>query len=245
MEARVQKSKPQNGLLNKLSARDLAQLRPSFAEIELRNKMVLNAPGERISHVYFPINGVVSMVNESETGDVVEFATIGPEGFVGFPVLLGASSIPSKAFVQVPGQALQMKVPDFRRAVEKLPKFNSLLLRSTMALLNQIAQAASCNRLHEVQERCARWLLMTHDRVQDDAFPLTQEFLAMMLGVHRPTVSIAAGMLQKAGLIEYRRGVITVLDRKGLEAASCNCYHVIVAEYQRLLDDDKPWKSQE
>jgi len=239
MEARVQKAKRQNRLLNKLSARDLEQLLPYLAEIELPTKMVLSAPRERISHVYFPTSGVVSMVNEPETGEVVEFATIGPEGFVGFPVLLGASSIPSRAFVQVPGEALQMKVSDFGRAIEKLPKFNSLLMRSTMALLNQIAQGTSCNRLHEVQERCARWLLMTQDRVYDNTFPLTQEFLAMQLGVHRPTVSIAAGMLQKAGLIEYTRGVMTIVDRKGLEAAACNCYRLITSEYKRLLDNDR------
>jgi len=111
-----------------------------------------------------------------------------------------------------------------------------LLLRYTMALLNQVAQVTSCNRLHEVQERCARWLLQTHDRVDSDSFPLTHEFLAQMLGVHRPTVTVAAGMLHKAGLIAYTRGSITIIDRKGLEAASCSCYRVIAAEYERLLN---------
>jgi CRP-like cAMP-binding protein len=116
-----------------------------------------------------------------------------------------------------------------------MPEFQKLLLRYTMALLNQIAQITSCNRLHEVQERCARWLLQTHDRVDSDAFPLTQELLAQMLGVHRPTVTIAAAMLQKAGLIRYTRGQIAVVNRKGLEAASCSCYRTIKDEYDRLL----------
>jgi CRP-like cAMP-binding protein len=117
-----------------------------------------------------------------------------------------------------------------------LPTLQPLLLRYTMALLNQVAQVTSCNRLHEVQERCARWLLQTHDRVDSDSFPLTQEFLAQMLGVHRPTVTVAAGILQKAGLIDYTRGSVTIVNRKGLEAASCNCYRLIAAEYERLLN---------
>jgi CRP-like cAMP-binding protein len=144
--------------------------------------------------------------------------------------------MPSTAVVQVPGAALRMRVSDFRRALDRSHTFHSLLLCYTMALLNQIAQVTVCNRLHEVQERCARWLLQTHDRTETDTFPLTHEFLSQMLGVHRPTVSIAAGMLQKAGLIEYRRGVVTVLDRRGLESASCNCYQLIAKEYERLTN---------
>jgi CRP-like cAMP-binding protein len=176
------------------------------------------------------------MVNEPDNGDIVEFATIGPEGIVGFPVLLGASSMPSKAIVQIPGEALRISTADFRGALDRLPTLQPLLLRYTMALLNQVAQVTSCNRLHEVQERCARWLLQTHDRVNSDSFPLTQEFLAQMLGVHRPTVTVAAGILQKAGLVDYTRGSMTIINRKGLEAASCNCYQVIAAEYERLLN---------
>ena len=123
------------------------------------------------------------------------------------------------------------------RALGRTPALHNLLLRSTMALLNQVAQSTSCNRLHEVQERCARWLLQTHDRVDGDSFPLTQEFLSQMLGVHRPTVTVAASMLHKAGLIDYSRGRITIVDRKGLETASCSCYRIIKDEYDRLLSD--------
>ena len=128
-----------------------------------------------------------------------------------------------------------MTTENLQLALPRTPGLQKLLLRYTMALLNQIAQSTSCNRVHEVQERCARWLLQTHDRVDSDSFLLTQEFLAQMLGVHRPTVTIAAAMLQKAGLIQYSRGRITVVDRKGLEAASCSCYRTIQDEYDRLL----------
>jgi CRP-like cAMP-binding protein len=127
-----------------------------------------------------------------------------------------------------------MKATRFRDLVDRYPSFSSILMRYTLALMNQIAQSTSCNRLHEVQERCARWLFQTHDRVEGESFPLTQEFLGQMLGVQRATVSIAARMLQQAGLISYSRGMITVLDRNGLEQASCECYRVIKTEYDKL-----------
>jgi hypothetical protein len=158
----------------------------------------------------------------------------------GFPILLGARSMPSKTMVQVAGSALRASVADLQRATLRAHSLRGLLLLYTMTLLNQIAQVTSCNRLHEVQERCARWLLQTHDRVESDSFPLTQEFLSQMLGVHRPTVSIAAGMLHKAGLITYTRGVITIIDRKGLESAACKCYRLITDEYDRLLNGPLP-----
>jgi CRP-like cAMP-binding protein len=164
----------------------------------------------------------------------VEFATIGSEGMAGFPVLLGASSMPSRSLVQVPGEGFRMRATALRQMLEDSPESRDLLLRYTMALVVQIAQVTSCNRLHEVQQRCARWLLQTHDRVDSDTFPLKQEFLAQMLGVHRPSVSVAAGILQREGLIQYSRGQITVLDRKGLERASCSCYGFIKKEYDRL-----------
>jgi len=223
-----------NRLLDKLDRRDLEKISPDLEPVEMPLKKVLQEPNSTIRFVYFVTKGVISMVGEPGTGEVVEFATIGPEGMLGFPILLHATSMPSTAVVQVSGQALRMRVADFRRALERSQAFHRLLLRYTMALLNQIAQVTVCNRLHEVQERCARWLLQTHDRAETDTFPLTHEFLAQMLGVHRPTVSIAAGMLQKAGLIEYRRGVITINDRRGLENASCNCYQLIAQEYERL-----------
>jgi CRP-like cAMP-binding protein len=225
-----------NHLLNKLSANDFEQIRRDLEEIELPVKKTIYEPGASITAVYFVTSGVVSMVNEPDSGEIIEFATIGREGMAGFPVLLGSSSMPSRTIVQVPGDALKMQVPALHRAIERSPTLSRLLLRWTMALLNQIAQTTSCNRIHEVQERCARWLLQTHDRVDGDTFELTQEFLSQMLGVHRPTVTVAAGMLHQAGLIRYSRGVITIVDRKGLEAAACNCYRIIADEYERLLN---------
>jgi CRP-like cAMP-binding protein len=161
-----------------LSRPELEKISPDLEPVQLPFKQVLHEPGEEIANVYFVTRGVVSMVNEPDTGDIVEFATIGPEGVVGFPILLGASSMPSTAIVQIPGEALRISSVDFRRALGLLPTLQPLLLRYTMALLNQVAQVTSCNRLHEVQERCARWLLQTHDRVDSDSFPLTHEFLA-------------------------------------------------------------------
>ena len=226
---------PRNQLLTLLPRAELEKISPDLERVELPFKQVLHEPGERIAYAYFVTSGVVSIVNEPDTGEIVECATIGPEGMAGFPLILGTSSMPSRAIVQIPGEALRMSTADFQRALDRSPRFRALLLRYMMALLNQIAQVTSCNRLHEVQERCARWLLQTHDRVLSDSFPLTQEFLSQMLGVHRPTVTVAAGILQKAGLIEYNRGSITIVDRKGLEAASCTCYRLIAAEYERLL----------
>jgi CRP-like cAMP-binding protein len=227
---------PVNKLLAKLPRQELEAIAPDLEPVQLPLRYVMHAPFEPIEHVFFITHGVASMVTEPETGDIVEFATVGPEGMVGFPVLLGTKSIPGRALMQIPGAALRMKVSDFERALGRTPTLHNLLLRYMMALFNQIALGVSCNRLHEVQERCARWLLQTHDRVEGDSFPLTHEFLAQMLGVHRPTVSVAASMLQKAGLIDYTRGQITIVDRKGLEAASCSCYYIVKEEYDRLLD---------
>ena len=225
-----------NKILAKLPPHELEAISPNLERVELAQKYVLHAPFETIEHVFFLTRGVASMVNEPESGDIVEFATIGSEGLVGFSVLLGANSVPSRAIMQIPGEGLRMKASDLERTLARTPTLHGLLLRSTMALLNQIAQSVSCNRLHEVQERCARWLLQTHDRADGDGFPLTHEFLAQMLGVHRPTVTVAASMLQKAGLIDYTRGRVTIVDRKGLEAASCGCYRIIKDEYDRLLE---------
>jgi CRP-like cAMP-binding protein len=174
------------------------------------------------------------MVTEMPDGMSIEIATVGPEGMVGIPIFLGAEQMASKAFIQVPGEGARMTADAFRSMIGRCPALNQLLLRYTLALMNQMAQNAACNRTHPVGERCARWLLMTQDRVHGPEFPLTQEFMAQMLGVRRPSVSVAAGMLAKAGLISYVRGRMRVLDRPGLEAASCECYGVIRGEFERL-----------
>jgi CRP-like cAMP-binding protein len=204
--------------------------------IQLEPGQDLHLPDEPIGHVYFPHRGVVSLVNELPDGRSVEIATVGNEGMVGIAVLLGATTMRSRALCQVPGSAWQMEADAFRRAVDVNPVFRTLLLRYALALLTQVAQTATCNRLHPIEQRCARWLLMTHDRInRAPRFPLTQAFLGQMLGVRRASVSAAAATLQRAGLIRYTRGIVTIPDRKALETAACPCYGVIRTEFYRLL----------
>lgn len=236
--ASVVQSPRTNRVLAALPQEELEILRPDLEPVPLRLKQSLYAANRPIECVYFVHRGVVSMVTQMKDGAAVEIATIGPEGAAGLPLFLRATTMASEAFVQVPGEAAQIEAGAFRRALERCPQLHRLLLRYALALVGLIAQSSACNRVHAVEERCARWLLMTHDRVHEASFPLTQEFLAQMLGVRRPTVSIAAGMLQRAGLIHYVRGVITVLDRPGLEAASCECYRVVRDEFERLLGSD-------
>jgi CRP-like cAMP-binding protein len=224
-----------NRLLAALSLEDKAALGNALEPVELSFKEILHEVNQPITHVFFPTSGALSVVNEPDQGEIVEVATIGPEGMLGLQIVLGVDTMPSRALVQIPGDGFRIEAAAFARLIDRNAGFRALLMRYTMALLGQISQNVSCNRLHEVQERCARWLLQTHDRVEGDSFPLTHEFLGQMLGVHRPTVSIAAAMLQKAGLISYTRGIITILDRAGLEAASCSCYRLIVREYDRLI----------
>jgi CRP-like cAMP-binding protein len=227
-----------NKLLSKIPSKELDRLLPHLLEMELPYMKVLSEVDEKIEYAYFVTGGVVSMVNEPDNGDIVEIATIGNEGMAGFPILLGTPSMPSRVLVQVVGSGLRIRGSDLLECLRVTPVLHRLLMRYVMAVMNQIAQSTSCNRLHEVQERCARWLLHTHDRVDGNSFALTQEFLGQMLGVHRPTVTIAARMLQQAGLIRYTRGNIEIIDRSGLEMASCNCYRLIVDQYKRLLEED-------
>lgn len=225
-----------NRLLAALPPEELDRLRPALETVRLGLKEAFYEEGRPAGHIWFPHSGVASMLNRVPEGRAVEFATVGNEGMVGVQLLLGAESMPSMAFAQIPGAASRMEAGAFRAALDANPAFRALLLRYAMALLNQIAQSAACNRAHPIEERCARWLLMTHDRVNGDrSFTLTQEFLAQMLGVRRASVSVAEAMLQKAGLIRYTPSTMTILDREGLEAASCPCYGVIRAEFDRLL----------
>jgi CRP-like cAMP-binding protein len=188
-----------------------------------------------IKFVYFPLNGVHSIVTSGMDGGVVEIAAVGNEGMIGIPVFLGGTSTPDEAFCQVPGDLLQMRAARFRQEIHRSPALRTIMLRYTQAFITQIAQHAACNRLHSIGERCASWLLMTRDRVGVGEFAVTQESLAQMLGVRRATVTTAAGMLQHAGLIRYARGRITIVDRKKLERASCECYRVVRREHERLL----------
>ena len=200
-------------------------------------KQVLQKQGEPIQYVYFPNGGVVSITTVLPDGTTVEAATIGVEGMLGVEAFLSADAIaPGETLIQVPDtNAEMMSVEDFRRATAERGAFSDLIGRYTQVVIAQMMQARACNALHAVPQRCARWLLMTHDRMHEQDFHLSHEFLAVMLGVQRPTVSVVAATLQQAGLIHYRHGHVTVRDRKGLEAAACQCYPLMRAHFDRLL----------
>jgi CRP-like cAMP-binding protein len=220
----------------------LAVLRPEDREligrllepVDLPTGLVLYEPHEPLRHAYFAINGVISIVSEMDQG-TVEVGTVGREGMLGIPILLHARAVPTKAFMQVPGHGWRIGADDLLAVTAERPAISRLLHRYIQALFDQVSQSVACNRLHTLEERCARWLLMVHDRVGDETLPLKQTFLADMLGVHRPAVTIAAGSLQTAGLIRYSRGKVHVLDRVGLEQAACSCYRIVRDSFDRLL----------
>jgi CRP-like cAMP-binding protein len=224
-----------NRLLAALQPDDLDLLLPHLTASPLvRDRNVFHS-GEPAPHVWFPHSGVISIVAEDSHGAAIEVATIGREGMTGLPFVLGSETMANSAMVQVAGHGSRMTSQAFRQALEHSASLTQMMQRQVLAVITQISQNVACNQLHSLNARCARWLLMTHDRVDGAAFELTQEYLAMMLGVTRPSVSAAASTLQKAGLIRYSRGQITVLDRTGLEAASCECYGIVDRELTRLL----------
>ena len=213
---------------------------PSFEPVRLHMKEVLYEVHAPVKYVYFVLSGVASLIVNAKGDDGIEVATIGNEGMVGLPAFLGAETAAMRVFVQVPGDALRMPVDMFRKHCASNEDLTKVLLRYTQVLMTQIAQSSACNRLHPIDKRCARWLLMTHDRVQGDEFPMTQEFLSKMLGARRGAVNVTANALQRAGLIHYKRGVITIVDRDRLETAACECYGIVAAEYERLFRRSSP-----
>lgn len=219
-----------NGNANKLLARlpqeDRLRIEEQLVPHFLRLKTVLFEPGEVVDGVHFPLDGVVSLVAPMEDGNIVEVATIGNEGLVGVPTVLGGS-LRVRAISQVAGRALSMPTSAFLHELASCPALARVVQSYVLAPFGQISQAAACNRLHSTEERLSRWLLMSHDRVGRDEFPITQEFLGQMLGARRATVTLSAGLLQRAGLIRYHRGHVEILDREGLEGTSCECYQVI------------------
>ncbi len=202
--------------------------------VTLPIKTVLFEPGAPIDAVHFPIDGVISLVTPLGDGAIVEVATIGNEGIVGVP-LVPLSGLAVRAISQVAGHCLRMDATTFLEWADRSIAFQALVDSYTQALFGQISQAAACNRLHSSEERLSRWLLMSHDRVGSDEFMITQEFLGQMLAARRSTVSVSAGILQRAGLIRYVRGHVTIVDRAGLEAVSCECYSVIKTELDRVV----------
>lgn len=202
-------------------------LRPRLRSVELPLKKELMVPDTPVEAAYFVEAGSVSMVAALEDGARVEVGLVGFEGMVGLPLVLGTAEASLEAMVQVPGTALRLVANEFDAALAEAPSLPPLLLRYVHSFHAQVSQSAACNGRHRLEQRLARWLLMTHDRAGGESFPMRQEFMATMLGVQRPSVTIAVGTLQQAGLIRHRNGRLDVLDREGLEAASCECYGIV------------------
>jgi CRP-like cAMP-binding protein len=213
-----------NQLLTALPTDERKRLLPDLEHVPLTIGDVLYSPDDSIRYVYFPNNGVVSIINTLGSRLSIEVGMVGKEGMVGIPVFLGVDAAINQAVVQVPGEAVRIAADSFREAAKRDGPFHDLLHRYTYALLTQMSLSIACNRFHNVEKRFARWLLVIHDRVDGDEFSLTQEYVSRMLGAHRPHVTTAARALQRAGLIHYRRGKIAILNRQGLEKASCDCY---------------------
>ncbi len=226
---------PVNRLLSLLSPRDYARLRPHLYRIPLEYRQSLYRAHKPLEWVYFIETGVGSLVNTMANGQASEVGTIGNEGLVGLPILFGDDRAPTSVYIQVPGIGLHMKATLFKKELARSASMRAVMLHYAHAFFNQVAQSAACNQFHSIEQRCCRWMLMTHDRMQSNQFLLTQEFLAMMLGVQRTGVTAAAGALQRAGLIRYSRGNVTIVDRPGLIRRSCECYGVSKKEFDRLL----------
>jgi CRP-like cAMP-binding protein len=233
--SQVQQSAVRNHLLAALPPDDFAVLAPALRPVDLDLKQVLHLPHRPIESVYFLESGTVSMLAPLEDGHFQEVGLVGREGLVGLPVVLGADRTTTEAMVQLQGAALRVRAPELRAAFERSAPLRALLLRYTLAHHTQVAQTAACNGQHAVDGRLARWLLMAHDRAERDEFPMTHEFMSLMLGTRRPSISVAAAVLQKAGVIRYVHGRMTVLDRAGLEAASCECYGTVREQFETLL----------
>ena len=224
-----------NQLLLALPAGDSLTWLATLEPVELPHRAVLHEPNATISHVYFPDRGVAaSLIASLGVDRGVEVGTVGDDGFVGLPRFFGVDKEPFLAVIQVGGTGWRSSASDFRVGLDASVALREVCARYAQSFIVQVGQASACNRTHSVEQRCARWLLMMHDRADEQEFILTQDFLAAMLGVRRAGVTVAAGALQRAGLIQYRRGRITVTDRAGLEAASCACYLVIRESYAQV-----------
>ena len=228
-------SPKQSHLLAALPEADYARLLPELELIQMGLGDVLYEPGVKLRYVYFPTTSIVSLLYVMEDGASAEIAIVGNEGILGISLFMGGDTTPSRAVVQSAGYGFRLRAQLLKNEFERFGPTMHLLLRYTQALITQMAQTAVCNRHHSVDKQLCRWLLLSLDRLRTNELSMTQELIANMLGVRREGVTEAAGKLQKAGLILYHRGRITVLDRPGLEARSCECYQVVKTEFERLL----------
>jgi CRP-like cAMP-binding protein len=220
---------PRNRLLLALPSRHLKQLLPELEQIRLRREQVLVDADSALGHVSFPDSGVVSVMAVYSDGGTIEMATIGREGCTGVQAVFGAKASSARFYVQIPGSAARMSRATFIRAMASMPPFRSLMYAYVHAFLEQVMVSVACNGAHGLEQRLARWLLMMRDRSDEDDLPITQNLLAEMLGVQRPTITNAARELERAGLIERGRQQVTILDRQGLMRASCECYQLVRA----------------
>jgi CRP-like cAMP-binding protein len=226
-----------NLFLAALPARDLALIQPLLQPMELRQGEVLQEPGQRVSDVVFVQSGLISMLTPMQDGTAIEIATLGREAVLGVLTALGSHRSTARATVQISGTALFVRASDFREAVDRSRTLRHLVLLSSELSIAQMQQTAACNALHSAEQRLCRWILQVHDRIDSGVIQLTQDFLAQMLAVRRPTVTLIAQSLQSAGLIRYRRGRITIADRDGLEKLACECVGEIRTKTRNILAD--------
>jgi CRP-like cAMP-binding protein len=224
-----------NRLLATLPYQEYERIRPHLEFVHLSKRRALYEAGDIITHAYFLNNGVGCLLGITQGGATVEMAMVGNEGMLGLPVVLGADKTPCRIMVQIPGDAMRIRADVIRAEFKRGGELHDLLLGYTHALFTQISQSAVCNRFHTTEKRLSRWLLITHDRVHGDTFHLTQEIISYMMGTPRTGVTMAAGVLQDAGLIRYKRGKITILDRAGLEEAACECYRIVAESLEDFL----------
>jgi CRP-like cAMP-binding protein len=227
----------ENEILLSLPAKEREAIFPELTYVDLRTHDVLHEPGEAIKFAYFLNNGMTSILTVLAEGKSVEVGLTGKDGFVGLPLIVGFSSGPTQAVVQIAGNGFRIAARNLVPLMRQCPVLATRLQRYVQILAMQGTQVAACNRLHEVDERLARWLLMCQDRIDSNFVPLTQEFLAHMLGTRRASVTVAAGILQKAGLITYSRGHVNIVDRSKLESACCECYDIMLQQHQKWLNE--------
>jgi CRP-like cAMP-binding protein len=213
-----------NLILLSASDSDYSSLRPHLEDVSLPNHLVLHEGGGKLQFAYFPNRGLISLVVAMKDGKTAEAGVVGNEGFTGTPAAVGLSSSPLRAVVQITGDGFRVEVGALQNTLESTPHLQRMLTRYAVVQGMQVAQTAACNRLHGIEQRLARWLLMTQDRVDSEWLPITHDFLATMLGTDRPTLTLAAGILQKKQLIEYTRGMVKIVNRKKLEDSACECY---------------------
>jgi CRP-like cAMP-binding protein len=230
----------ENQLLCGLPPADREHLLPDLRPVTLSLGQVIWEPGARISWGYFPTNSIVSLLYTMESGSTAEMGLVGNDGVIGTSIFLGGESTCSRSVVAVAGQALAIPAQLLLEKFSQRLALRGVLLRYTQALLTQVSQNAVCNRLHSIEQRLCRWLLLCHDRTNRDELHMTQELIAHMLGVRRESVTVVAGHLQNLGLVHYSRGHITILSRRGLEATACECYGVVEDERDRLYGRKRP-----